>query len=137
MKDFKQGLWYFLYIVLLGVILNFGYNIEHEIRVLALTRANTWGLHFYELIYPIVIGIYFATPNFINEINNPGKWDVNWTRLISAGIPTLYIASTNILYLSVIGKYLPLPMNYDRMFYSLFGIVFGYILLTSVRKSKS
>ena len=89
-------------------------------------------------IFPIVIGVMLRLPKMIMEIKDKKEWTFNWIKVIAIGIPALYIASLPILSYSSFGmsflfaKELMLIENTTLI--TTAGIVFGYVLLDSLKK---
>lgn len=73
------------------------------------------------------------------EIKDKKEWSFNWIKVIAIGIPALYIASLPILSYSSFGmnflfvKELMLIENTTLI--TTAGIVFGYVLLDSFKKT--
>ncbi len=98
-------------------------------------------------LYPIVIGVLLATPNLIKTLKNPGKVHYDFPRALVFGIPTLILALSNLIYLlsafplfSLIDSIL-LPLYRQNYIYfeviTMSGVILGYTLVTSVRKSEN
>jgi hypothetical protein len=89
-------------------------------------------------IFPIVIGIYLALPNFFSKVRRQGTWKIDWSKLAILGTVSLLLALTPILYyLSPIGQYALWLIQWIIEFsqgYTIAGVVFGYLLLSVPQK---
>lgn len=93
-------------------------------------------------IYPFVIGIFLRLPKLIIEIKQQKQWTFDWVKFIAIGIPSLYIAMIPILSiyfgmnLLFTKEFLFLLLG-SATFTSTAGIVFGYVLLDSLKNNNS
>lgn len=96
--------------------------------------------------YPIVIGVLLATPYLIKTLKEPGKVHYDFPRALAFGLPTLILASSNLIYLlsafplfSLIDSLL-LPLYRQNHIYfeviTMSGVILGYTLVTSIRKAQ-
>jgi len=95
------------------------------------------------ILYPILIGILFAVPSFFKQLRKPGKWRIDWAKLIGIGLPTLIVALIPFIYYDL---YAYLPRGATQIARHLgaagtlqiiCGTVFGYLLLSVFRKDSS
>jgi len=89
--------------------------------------------------FPIVIGVILRLPKLIIEIKDKKEWAFNWINIIAIGIPALYVALLPIL--SSIGmNFLVPPVSLlvgsfgNSTLNTTAGIVFGYVLIDSIKK---
>ncbi|MGP4108844.1 hypothetical protein [Virgibacillus sp. L01] len=86
-------------------------------------------------IYPIVIGLFLRLPKLIIEIKEKKQWTFDWVKVVAIGIPALYIASLPILSTTGINFVFSIDlMLMGTKLITIAGIVFGYVLLDSLKK---
>ncbi|WP_243840690.1 hypothetical protein [Paenisporosarcina antarctica] len=89
-------------------------------------------------IFPIVIGFILRLPKLIMEIKDKKEWTFNWIKVIAIGMPTLYILLLPILSYTSFGMDLlfakELLLIGNTTLITIAGIVFGYVLLDSIKK---
>jgi hypothetical protein len=89
-------------------------------------------------VFPIVIGLLLRLPRLIIEIKENRKWTFDWIKLIAVGLPTLTILSMSIIPFSSLGEsFIKIPeiiMVGSPTIQIIAGVVFGYILLDSLKK---
>ena len=90
-------------------------------------------------IFPVVIGVILRLPKLIIEIKDKKEWTFNWIKIIAIGIPALYVALFPIL--SSIGMNFLFPRVSllvgsfgNSTLITTAGIVFGYVLIDSMKK---
>ncbi len=93
------------------------------------------------VVVPILFGFYLALPDFYYFLKRPGRFRINWIRLITIGLPTLLINSSLYLYyFTQIGNNnfaVQWALNeYDLLGKTIIGMVFGYNFLASFYKNK-
>ena len=112
---------------------------DYKVRLLEETRTtfNIIPFIIFDTIFPIFIGFFLRLPKLIIEIKEKKQWSFDWIKVAAIGIPTLYIAMIPILTI-----YFGLDLLFARGFLmvgdttltSTAGIVFGYVLLDSLKK---
>ncbi|WP_096271237.1 hypothetical protein [Paucisalibacillus globulus] len=134
----KRFLMYFTCTIGILTLIFLGYKVPIEMKENLLFEAPVMLLTIYSTIFPILIGMILRLPAFIKEIKEKRKWSVDWVKLGAIGIPTLYISQIFILYFSLPGVSLPfggvLIRSYDMPFSTIAGLIFGYILLDSLKE---
>lgn len=78
-------------------------------------------------------------PKLIIEIRDKKKWSFDWIKVIIVGIPTLYIAMIPLFTVSY-GMSLLFSnavMMLGDITYILAGVIFGYVLLDSLKSDTS
>lgn len=130
-----------LYVSGLFFLIYFGDYYQEEMRVLTGRTFNPFPSTLFSVIYPVIIGLYLALPEFIHVLRRTGKMMVNWVRIIIIGIPTLLIDISVMLYF-----FTPLGQvsivrwivsdGYSLLGRALIGVVFGYTILISIGKTE-
>lgn len=88
------------------------------------------------------IGIVLGLEHFLNEIRKDGRWKLDFPKLLVIGIPALYLALTNLfLYSSIpifqnviVRPSLYLFLSFSVGYVTIFQLILGYILITSINK---
>ena len=90
-------------------------------------------------IFPIIIGMFLALPNLISKAREQGSWTIDWVKLITIGIVSLFLAMAQIMCFSPIGHYAPKLYLWLSRFNSqavtISGVVFGYLVFSIPQKS--
>lgn len=104
-------------------------------------------MNFYLLFAIVLINIAFGfllgLEHLISEIKTEGTWKINIPKLIFLGLPSLYCTIANFsmyshnIFLQYIFTY-PLwkLLSYDTGILSIFQLIFGYSVVTSLYKNK-
>ena len=136
----KRIIVYLIYVSGLLLLIRYGGYYQEEMRILAGRMFNPLPSTLYSVIYPVIVGLYLALPDFINLLRRAGKLHVNWIRILIIGIPTLLINSSVILYyftplgMNPVIQWIVSPHGYNMVGRALIGAVFGYTLLNSFSK---
>lgn len=89
----------------------------------------------YTAIFPIVIGLLLRVPRLVIEIKENRRWTFDWIGFAAIAVPCLYILTMSILPYFV---HMPIPkiilVGGSPMITTVAGIVFGYVLLDSLKK---
>ncbi|KUO66751.1 MAG: hypothetical protein APF84_14670 [Gracilibacter sp. BRH_c7a] len=131
---------YVIFVSGLLLLIRYGGYYQEEMRILEGKTFKILPYTFYSFIYPVIVGLYLALPEFINRLRRVGKLHVNWIKISIIGIPTLLINSSLILYyftpldMNPVIKWIVSPHGYDMIGRSLLGAVFGYTILGSISK---
>jgi hypothetical protein len=87
------------------------------------------------------IGILIGLHSYIIESKKLGTWKINFRKLIIIGLPSLYFSLNYIWILSgskflrdIIAYPLHLLNRFGFGYVSLFQVIFGYLLITSIYK---
>ena len=139
----KKNYWlsYFLYAVIFFAYIFFS---NKMFNVLNEQRSNTFeffpGLIWSTLIF-VILGVLLGAEKFILERRKEGHWEVNLPKVIFLGFPLLYFSFGFFL------NYLPVPFVYQYVtyslrffvegnssFWSIFQMLFGYVVVTSFYK---
>lgn len=90
----KRSIFYLIYVILIGFISIVGGQLNNYLFTLHATTFSS--LYFWFLpIYPILIGLLIALPQFITNARMPGSWRFDWAKFIIVGIPALYVTFTH------------------------------------------
>ncbi|ART75014.1 hypothetical protein B4U37_02670 [Sutcliffiella horikoshii] len=132
MKKFFR---YFVWTIVIGLIYYAGLRYELYLLNEAQMNYNFWPQVIFAALFPILIGILLRLPKLIKEIQQEKVWSVNWMKLLAVGLPTLYVSLVPVLLLTGLFKYIPFAMDIIHFdFATLAGVVFGYVLLDSLKE---
>jgi len=139
----KSWLMYFAYIVVIVLLLSLREYIEKSLRdaYYKFEEPNMLIFVVISLILTMGIGILIGLHSYINESKKLGTWKINFTKLIIIGLPSLYFSLNYIWILSgskflrdIIAYPLHLLNRFGFGYVSLFQVIFGYLLITSIYK---
>lgn len=138
----KAKLWlkYLIYIVIISCMVALREYVGYLFT--AYFRVNFRTNYSYVLISMLIgvcIGLFMGIEHFIRERRNEGTWNINFTRLIIVGLPSLYFSLTNCLIYNEFLHKLAYPLLYLLKFGSgyvtLFQLLLGFVVITSFEKS--
>ncbi|AMQ06034.1 hypothetical protein H7992_10315 [Sporosarcina sp. resist] len=133
----KRFLFYFVSVVVMGFIFYLGMDYKVRLREESATTFNIMPYLIFITIFPVFIGFFLRFPKLIIEIKEKKQWSFDWIKVVAIGIPSLYIAMIPILSI-YFGLNLLFAKEFlllgDTTFTSTAGIVFGYVLLDSLKK---
>jgi hypothetical protein len=135
----KRFLFIFFSTVVIGIIFYLGVDYQVRLKEKSAITFNLMPLLIFASIFPIFIGLLLRLPKLIIEIKDKKQWSFDWIKVITVGIPSLFIAmipllafyGTNLLFYKA---YLLLG---NTTFTSIAGVVFGYVLLDSLKNNNS
>ena len=133
----KQFISYVIYVIIIGYLLIRVDDFQRYLENLYSTTYNVKSLWVFMSIYPILVGILLALPHFISTLKHKGPRKYDWVLLLAVGLPALFIAFTPIismLQLQFTNKYCFFIMALHPNLITIAGIVFGYVLLSSLGK---
>ncbi|WP_391122305.1 hypothetical protein [Psychrobacillus sp. L3] len=121
----------------MGFIFYLGTDYKMRLREESATTFNLMPFLIFAVIFPVFIGFFLRLPKLIIEIKEKKQWSFDWIKVAEIGIPSLYIAMIPILtfYFGLnllFGKEFLLLR--DTTFTTTAGIVFGYVLLDSLKE---
>ena len=137
----KKIIGYLLYVSGLFLLIYFGDYYQEEMRVLTGRTFNPLPSTLFSVVYPVIVGLYLALPEFIRVLRRTGKIMVDWVRVIIIGIPTLFIDISVVLYFfTAVGQGSIVRWivsdGYSLLGRALIGVVFGYTMLMSISKAE-
>lgn len=131
----KKFIEYIFWTVVIGFIYYAGSRYELHLLNEAQMNYNFWPQVIFAALFPILIGILLRLPKLIKEIQEGKAWSVNWMKLFAVGLPTLYVSLVPVLSLTSLFRYIPFVMDIIHLDLStLTGVVFGYVLLDSLKE---
>ncbi len=135
----------FFYTILIILLYTLG---EQYLRYLvSVTGAiSVDSMSVYLMVLSTLLGFSIALPKFISELRKKGKWKIDWVKLAAVGFPLLLIIIINIypslkywfhgysywIFGDFVGFALLSYISIATSANPIIGVVFGYLLLTSV-----
>lgn len=126
------------YIFFVGLLLFWGNHYEQYLRTSTLKKHFFLYL-IYTSLFPVIVGIILGFPEYIAMYKQSGKWKIDILKLISFGLPTLYVTLMPALYYLPYGTYLPFGflILQDLSFQKIAGIILGYLLIRVIKKEQA
>lgn len=134
----KRFLYYFGWTIVLGMIIYLGATYQFWLKQEYMKSFGAGSYMLFSALFPIVIGLLLRLPKLINEMKENKQWTFDWATFSGIGLPALCVLS-----LYVIIYYLPeniLQLVPQQIFLgnptiqTIAGVVFGFVLLDSVKK---
>ena len=95
--------------------------------------------YFYSSIFvSIIFGVLLGLEYIINEYKKQGRWNINIVKLLIIGVPSLLCTFFEPIYY-LINMHFPLALRaivLSKSFEIFTGILFGYVLITSIYKKQ-
>ncbi|QUG43000.1 hypothetical protein KD050_07105 [Psychrobacillus sp. INOP01] len=136
----KRFLFIFFSTVVIGFIFYFGMDYQMRLREKSAIIFDLKPYITFASFFSIFIGMLLRLPKLILEIKDKKRWSFDWIKVIVIGIPSLYIAmipllaiayGTNLLFSNAV------MLLGDITFTSIAGVIFGYVLLDSLKSNTS
>ena len=135
----KRFLFIFFSTVVIGFVFYIGLEYQVRLRERSAIVFDIKPYIIFASIFSIFMGMLLRLPKLILEIKDKRKWSIDWVKVLVIGIPSIYIAMIPLLAI-VYGKNLlffdEIMLLGDFTFTSIAGVIFGYVLLDSL-KSKT
>ena len=136
----KRFLFLFFSTVVIGTIFYLGMEYQVRLREQSAIKFDLKPYIIYASIFPVFIGMLLRLPKLIIEIKDKRKWSFDWVKVLTIGIPSLYIAMIPLLAI-----FFGTNLLFSKMFMflgastftSMAGLVFGYVLLDSLKSNNS
>jgi len=135
----NRYLYYGIWTIIISVILYLGNELSHSIEDHVTTSGKIIPNLIYWSVYPILVGILLKLPG-LWERRHETRWGLDLPKLLVVGIPSGYFA------LTYIWASLPIDIYRPFLWYimtlggstliTIPGIIFGYVMIGSLRVSK-
>lgn len=136
----KRFLFLFFSTVVIGIIFYVGMDYQVSLREKSAINFNLKPFIIFASIFPVFIGMLLRLPKLIIEIKDKKRWSFDWIKIIAVGIPSLYIAMIPLLVIAY-GTNLLFSKAFmllgDFTFTSIAAVIFGYVLLDSLKSHTS
>lgn len=123
--------------MLICVSLYFGLSYGLKLNLEKSRTLNAYPSMIFDVIFSMFMGLLLGVPDLIARTKLSGTWRIDWLRFVIIGIPALTITTSHLLYFSPIGNFvypILLPWNYNNLAVIISGVIFGYILISSIKK---
>ncbi|WP_153732722.1 hypothetical protein [Sporosarcina obsidiansis] len=134
----KRFLFIFISTMVIGIVFYLGMVYQVKLREKSAITFNLMPFILFITVFPVLMGGLLRVPKLILEVKEKKQWTFDWMKIILIGIPSLYIAmipllaysyGTNLLFSKVF------LLIGDTLFSSIAGIIFGYVLLDSLKSN--
>jgi len=136
----KRFLFIFFSTVVIGFVFYIGLEYQVRLRERSAIVFDIKPYIIFASIFSIFMGMLLRLPKLILEIKDKRKWSIDWVKVLVIGIPSIYIAMIPLLAI-VYGKNLlffnEIMLLGDFTFTSIAGVIFGYVLLDSLKSTLS
>ncbi|KQL37451.1 hypothetical protein [Psychrobacillus sp. FJAT-21963] len=135
----KRFLFIFFSTAVIGIIFYLGMDYQVKLREESAITFNLKPFLIFASIFPVLFGLLLRLPKLIIEIKNKKQWAFDWIKFITVGIPSLYISMLPLLAFYTTNLFFSKAFILlgDTTFTSIAGIVFGYVLLDSLKSNNS
>lgn len=133
--------YYFSWTVVIGFAIYLGATYQLRLQQEASQTFNMTSMILFSALFSVIIGILLGLPNLIKKMKQNNRWGFDWIKFIAIGFPSLFVVFMYVLlfYLpeNVIG-FLPQAIFLGNQTIQIIaGVVFGYILLDSVKRNNT
>lgn len=136
----KRFLFIFLSTVIVGGVFYMGMDYQMRLRERSAIVFDIKPFIIFTSIFSIFMGMLLRLPKLIIEIKDKKRWSIDWVKVLVIGIPSIYIALIRLLAI-VYGKNLlffnEVMLLGDFTFTYIAGVIFGYVLLDSLKSNDS
>ncbi|MFJ8260590.1 hypothetical protein ACIQ4I_01325 [Rummeliibacillus sp. NPDC094406] len=135
----KRFISYLMWVAIIGIGIYSGLRFRVYLGKEEEISYNDLPIMIFSFVFPIIIGILLRLPNFLIEKKGKKKWSFDWVKLIAIAFPVLYVALLPYLVYSSLGEELLFSKQVFLLgdttitLTTVAGIVFGYVLLDSVK----
>lgn len=137
---------YLTYVAAFGLLVILVVNLNHYFQDVFRTtfRAPYLWLFISQIVFPMLVGLLLALPQFIRTYRQEGSWKTDWIMLLTVGLPAFFITVAPIAFFSL-AYYIRLETSVPHFIYLLsanpafskvFGVLFGFVLLNSLGKQR-
>ncbi|MFT9846120.1 hypothetical protein [Aneurinibacillus sp. REN35] len=134
----RRFVYYLVYVVVMIWLIAEGITYLHIMYTAAQETQVLYPYFFYSIAFPIVLGLLLGIEVYITRRKKEGQWKIDWIKLLTFGIPLLYV--TLLPTLSFLLQSVAFPFTGYLIFSAqdklplLTGLIFGYIVVDSVQK---
>jgi hypothetical protein len=143
-------MWYIIYIAVFGFLIVAAGNLDRHFMNIYRTTYQTpylW-LFLVQFVFPFMVGLGLALPQFIVKCRQKGFWKVDWIVFLTVSLPTFIVAVTPAAFFSLVHFIVPetgsIPIPGLISFIGTYpalnkaaGMMSGFFLLTSLVKAQN
>ncbi|AOV07060.1 hypothetical protein [Sporosarcina ureilytica] len=139
----KRFMYYFVWVLFIGIISYLGSQYYLSLKSLAHGMFDSNLFIIYSLVFPVIIGMLLKLPGLIKDIKQQKKWTFDWVKLLAIGAPTFFIVTSPVWIYTIwtytsLGKHSIfadfLRVTISTPFTTAAGIVLGYCLLDILKR---
>lgn len=149
-NNLKRIMWYIIYIAVFGFLIVAAGNLDRHFMNIYRTTYQTpylW-LFLVQFVFPFMVGLGLALPQFIVKCRQKGFWKVDWIVFLTVSLPTFIVAVTPAAFFSLVHFIVPetgsIPIPWLISFIGTYpalnkaaGVMSGFFLLTSLVKAQN
>jgi hypothetical protein len=149
-NNLKRIMWYIIYIAVFGFLIVAAGNLDRHFMNIYRTTYQTpylW-LFLVQFVFPFMVGLGLALPQFIVKCRQKGFWKVDWIVFLTVSLPTFIVAVTPAAFFSLVHFIVPetgsIPIPGLISFIGTYpalnkaaGMMSGFFLLTSLVKAQN
>ena len=138
---------YIIYVAVFGLLVVVAENLDRHFEDVFRSTFRTpyFWLFLSQFIFPILVGLLLALPQFVRIYLQEGFWRTDWIVLLTVGLPAFCVAITPVAFFSLVRFVQPetgsISVPYLISLISAYpalskvsGILLGFVLLTSLGK---
>ena len=139
----KRLLGYLLYMLFIVIFVYWGVRYGQYVKIqgerMISGLYSIYVLYAFIAFYPVIMGMILAVPQLIQHIRQEGKWKIDWQILLAIVLPTFLYNIQPLMSWLVQSPFF--NYNWNRLMandiraYDISGIVCGYFLLSSLKRS--
>lgn len=135
----RKFFYYFGWTIVVGVLIYLGDKYQFLLKQDFMKNFEVLSFVLFSSIFPIGIGILLRLPKLIIEMKEDRQWTFDWTKFMGVGLPSLGVLSMCVVIFTPTGENL-IPLVPEILYFgnstiqTIAGVVFGFILLDSVKK---
>ena len=135
----KRFFYYFGSTVVLGFIIYGGATYQLFLKQEFKDNFEPINYLLFSSLFPVAIGMLLRLPKLVSEIKQNKEWTFDSIKFCAIGLPSLVILSMYLLLFSPMGESILPVVPYliyvgDSTLITIAGVVFGFILLDSLKK---
>lgn len=137
----NRFLYYFGWTIVIGFIIYLSVMYQIRLEQEVSMTFNVMKVLLFQIVFSVIIGMLFRLPKLINQMKQKSEWTFDWIKFLAIGGPSLFILLIYVFIFFVPGGFLPLIAQTiflgSQTIQILAGVVFGYVLLGSLKKREN
>ncbi|WP_047985550.1 hypothetical protein [Ornithinibacillus californiensis] len=135
----KRFLYYFGCTLVVGIVLYIGVKYQTHLQIEGQKTFEPQSYIAFKSVFPIIIGVILGLPKLILVAKEKTEWTFDWIKAMVIGLPTLYVTILPIIAFDTpFGANLPFVSEVltlgHTMIVTTTGIIFGYVLIDSLKR---
>lgn len=135
----RKFFYYFGWTIVIGIIIYLGAKYQFQLKQDYMKNFEVLSFVLFSSIFPIGIGILLRLPKFIIEMKENRQWTFDWAKFLGIGLPSFGVLFMCVFLFTPAGKNIPpyvpeIMYSGNSTIQTIAGVVFGFILLDSVKK---